>query len=300
MNLSEIRKYGNIEFLAKKAVEGFITGLHKSPYNGFSVEFAEHKQYNTGDSTKNIDWKVFARTDKLYLKNYEEETNLRCQLIIDTSSSMFYPAENYGKLTFSIYAAAALSIMLQKQRDAVGFTTFSDEIELNTPIKSNAAHLHKLFIQMQHVLDDAKPSGKQTSIAKTIHHIATKLHKRSLVIIFSDMFENIEQADELFHALQHLRHKKNEVLLFHTVDKKTERDFEFEERPHEFIDLESGSKIKLSPSQVKESYAESMTAYMNDLALKCAQYRIEFIEADINKSLDQILLPYLVKRSKMR
>ncbi len=299
MDLSEVRKFGNIEFLAKKAVEGFITGLHKSPYNGFSVEFAEHKQYNTGDSTKNIDWKVYARTDKLYLKNYEEETNLRCQLIIDTSSSMYYPESNNGKLTFSIYSAAALAIMLQKQRDAVGLTTFSDKINISTPVKSNTAHLHKLFIHLEQLLRSTPPQ-ETSSIAETLHLIAAKQHRRSLIILFSDMLENQQSQEELFTALQHLKHNKHEILLFHAMDYKTEQEFEFEERPHEFIDLESGDRIKLSPTQIKEHYVKSMAEFTKNITLKCAQYKIDYIQADINKSLDQILLPYLVKRKKMR
>jgi uncharacterized protein (DUF58 family) len=299
IDLSKVKQFGNIEFLARQMVEGFITGLHKSPYHGFSVEFAEHKIYNTGESTRHIDWKVYAKSDRLYTKRYEEETNLRCQILIDTSSSMFYPTENNGKITFSIMAAASLTYMLQRQRDAIGLTTFAEEIELQTPIKSTGTHIHRLFLQLERLLAEHRPQ-KKTSVASVIHLVADKLTRRSLVIIFSDMFEDLAQKDELFAALQHLKHNQHEVLLFHVADAKTELTFDFQERPYEFIDIESGEKLKIQPSEVREHYRTAMDAYKQELKLKCGQYKIEFIEADINQGIDQILLPYLVKRNKMR
>jgi uncharacterized protein (DUF58 family) len=294
-----IRQYGNIEFLAKQMVEGFITGLHKSPYHGFSVEFAEHRLYNTGESTRHIDWKVYAKTDRLYTKRYEEETNLRCQILIDTSSSMYYPEKDFGKVTFSIMAAASLAYMLQNQRDAVGISTFSETVEMQTAIKSTSSHIHSVFLQLEKLLR-AAPKEKKSAVASMIHQIADKINKRSLVIIFSDMFENIQDKDNIFSALQHLKHNRHEVLLFHVIDGKTEMDFDFEERPYEFTDIESGEKIKIQPSEVKEHYKTSINAFFNELKLKCGQYKIDFIVADINKSYDQILLPYLIKRTKMR
>src|SRR5690606_67872 len=175
----------------------------------------------------------------LYTKRYEEETNLRCHLIIDTSSSMNYPVSSNGKLALSLISAASLAYLLHKQRDAVGLFTFSDRIELETPVKSTGSHLHKLFLELDALLH-RKPDRKKTAVSAVLHEIAQKIHKRSLVIIFSDMLENQEQADQLFAALQHLKHNKHEVLLFHVTDKKTEMDFDFEDRPHEFIDIESG------------------------------------------------------------
>jgi uncharacterized protein (DUF58 family) len=299
IDLGTIKQFGNIEFLAKQLVEGFITGLHKSPYHGFSVEFAEHRLYNSGESTRHIDWKVYAKTDRLYTKRYEEETNLRCQLLLDTSSSMYYPETNHGKITFSIVAAAALAYMLQTQRDAVGLSTFSESLELQTPIKSTPSHVHSLFVLLERLLKE-NPKQKKTSVASVIHQIADKIHKRSLVILFSDMFENVDEAENIFSALQHLKHNKHEVLLFHVMDSKTEEDFQFEERPYEFIDIESGEKVKIQPSEVKDYYVASMKKFHHDLKLKCHQYKIDFIIADINKGYDQILLPYLIKRSKMR
>jgi uncharacterized protein (DUF58 family) len=298
IELSKVKQFGNIEFLARQMVEGFITGLHKSPYHGFSVEFAEHKIYNSGESTRYIDWKVFAKTDKLFTKRFEEETNLRCQIVIDTSSSMFYPEADNGKITFSALAAASLTYMLHKQRDAVGLTTFSDAIELQSPIKSTSSHVHRLFLILEKMLHEKKPE-KKTSVASVIHQVADKLSRRSLVIIFSDMFEDPTQQEELYAALQHLKHNQHEVLLFHVTDAQTEFDFDFKERPYEFIDIETGEKIKVQPDQIREHYKNAIAQFRNELKLKCGQYKIEFIEADIRKGMDQILLPYLVKRGRM-
>jgi uncharacterized protein (DUF58 family) len=280
-------------------VEGFITGLHRSPFHGFSVEFAEHRLYNTGESTRHIDWKVFAKTDKLFVKRYEEETNLRCQILLDVSSSMYYPKETKGKLTFSVFAAAALAYMLQKQRDAVSIATFDNKIIEHTPCKSTTIHLHQLFLLLQRLLD-AESNLQSTLASKVLHEIAEKIHKRSLVVIFSDMFEQIEDAQELFGALQHLKHQQHEVLLFHVVDKKTEQDFVFENRPYEFIDLETGEKVKLQPNQIQDSYRKQIVEFSQELKMKCGQYKIDFIEVDIAQPFEDILYAYMVKRAKMR
>jgi uncharacterized protein (DUF58 family) len=285
--------------LAKQMVEGFVTGLHKSPFHGFSVEFAEHRLYNTGESTRHIDWKVFGKTDKLFLKRYEEETNLRCHIMIDTSSSMYYPEKTKGKISFSVVAAGAIANMLQKQKDAIGLTTFSDEIEIQTQIKSTPTHVHKIYIDLQQILE-SEPIKKKSSVVESLHLIAEKIHKRSLVVIFSDMFDDINNAEKIFSALQHLKHNKHEVLLFHVKDKKTEEDFDFEERPYEFVDIETGESIKAQPSQVKDFYQASIKTFFQDLKLKCGQYKIDFIEADINEGIDQILWAYLIKRDKMK
>ncbi|MDN5214088.1 DUF58 domain-containing protein [Fulvivirgaceae bacterium BMA12] len=298
IDLKKVKEFGNIELLARQLVEGFITGMHKSPYHGFSVEFAEHRLYNTGESTKYIDWKAYAKTDRLYSKRFEEETNLRCHLVIDNSSSMYYPVENKGKVTFSILSAAALAYLLQKQRDAVGIFSFSDKIELQTQIKSTSSHLHKLFISLEKMLDET-PKTKKTSVAPVLHEIAEKIHKRSLVIIFSDMFQNTINNQEIFTALQHLKHNKHEVLLFHVTDILTELNFNFEERPYEFQDMESGEKLKLQPSQIKDLYQQKMKEYYQALRLKCGQFKIDYVEADINKNFDQVLSAFLIKRTKM-
>lgn len=292
--------------LARQVVEGFITGLHKSPFHGFSVEFAEHRLYNAGETTRHIDWKLYGRTDRLYVKRYEEETNLRCRIIIDQSSSMYYPVidrptfNKPNKITFSIYAAAAIITMLKKQRDAVGISLFDEVISQHTAERSSSTHIKYLFSLLEQMMPPIGPDiQKTTNAAAAIHEIAEKVHKRSLVIIFSDMFDSYHESTELLSALQHLRHNKHEVILFHVTDKKKELDFEFENRPYKFIDMETGREIKVRPSEVKDQYTHAISKFYSDLKLKCGQYLIDFVEVDINQGFNQILLPYLMKRQKM-
>jgi len=299
INRPSIEPFKNLELLAKKVVEGFITGLHKSPFHGFSVEFAEHRLYNTGESTRHIDWKLFGRTDKLFVKRYEEETNLRCQIVIDVSSSMLFPIETENnKLHFSIHAAAALNELLKQQRDAVGLTLFSDKIELHYPAKGSPAQQKLIYSTLEELLN-RKDHNKSSSTVNALHQIAEIIHKRSLVVIFSDMFDNNSDNDELFSALQHLKYKKHEVVLFHVNDKSKELDFDFENRPYHFIDLETGEQIKLNPKQIKDNYIAEVQKFTTALKLKCGQYHIDFVEADINEGFNNILLTYLIKRSLM-
>ena len=299
LNEFDIRQSGNLEFLAKQVVEGFITGLHKSPYHGFSVEFAEHRLYNPGDSVKNMDWKVYARTGRLYTKRYDEETNLRCQLVIDASSSMFYPQESkQNKIRFSILSAAAIMYLMKRQRDAFGLSVFSEKVDIHTDARSTQVHRKLLLTYLEKVLKE-EPKNKSTSAAASLHEIAENIHKRSLVIVFSDMMDNAEKQDEMFSALQHLKYNNHEVILFHVVDKSSEIDFKFDNRPYEFVDLETGEKLKLQPNQVKEFYVSKMQEYYQQLKLKCAQYKIDLVEADVQQPYKQVLLPYLMKRTKL-
>lgn len=301
----QIRNLGNLELLARQVVEGFIIGLHKSPFHGFSVEFAEHRIYNQGEPTRNIDWKVFARTDKMYTKRYEEETNLRCQIVIDSSSSMYFPEvtkqspDNVNKIRFSALAAASLMNLLMKQRDAFGLSFFNEGVDIHTRPKSSTTHYRLMLVYLQQLLDNPTHDVK-TAAAAALHQIADSIHRRSLVIIFSDMFDDTEREQDLFDALQHLKHAKHEVVLFHTVDKRREIDFEFDNRPYEFIDMESGERVKLQPQQVKEYYVQQVAAYQERLRLKCLQYKIDYVEADINAGFRPILQQYLVKRARMR
>ncbi len=305
LDRNRITEHLNLELLANQVVEGFIIGLHKSPFHGFSVEFAEHRIYNVGESTRNIDWKVFARTDRLYTKRFEEETNLRCQIVIDSSSSMFFPYQKTpdpykpgNKFIFSALAASALMVLLRKQRDAFGLTLFDQKITTHTPIKSSTTH-YKVLMQYLEQAYQENALEKKTCAAETLHELAEKIHRRSLVILFSDMFENMEEEHELFQALRHLKHNKHEVILFHTVDKSLEIDFDFPDRPYHFIDIETGESVKVQSSQVKDHYVSQMQTYIKRLRERCLQYRIEFVEADINQGYRQVLLPYLVKRTKM-
>ena len=289
-----------MEFLAKQAVEGFITGMHKSPFHGFSVEFAEHRLYNKGESTRHIDWKLFARTDKLFIKRYEEETNLRCQLVIDASSSMYFPdRESWKKINFAAHAAATLAYLLRKQRDAVGLTFFSDKLELHTPAKSSMTHHRFIYNELEKMLFDFEPADKKsTTVAQNLHIIAENVARRSLVCIFSDMLTG-EDSDEIFSALQHLRHAKHEVIVFHVRDDSKEMNFDFENRPYTFVDMETGEEIKLNPNQYKEAFKEMAERKKKSLKLKCGHYMIDFVDCDINKGYNNILLQYLIKRQKM-
>jgi len=306
LDTSRLEQFSSLEFLARQVVEGFITGLHKSPFHGFSVEFAEHRLYNTGESVRNIDWKLFGRTDRLYVKRYEEETNLRCQILIDNSSSMYFPVmdtptiDRPNKITFSIYVAAALLCLFKKQRDAAGISIFSDQIELHTPAKSSTVHQKYLFSELNRLLTPL-PAGtrKRSAVATTIHELAERIHKRSLVIIFSDMFENSLEPEKLFASLQHLKHNKHEVVLFHVNDKLHELELDYQNRPSRFVDMETGQQVKLFPAQVKQQYMEAVRSFMEELKLRCGQYRIDLVEADIRKGFEQVLMPYLVKRSKL-
>ena len=298
----DLKSIENMELFAKQVVEGFIIGLHKSPFHGFSVEFAEHRIYNQGDTTKNIDWKVFARTDKLFTKRFEEETNLRCQIVIDTSSSMYFPKSEknskLNKLQFSALAAASLMNLLKKQRDAFGLSLFDTDLKIHTGAKSSTTHYRLMLKYLEELIFDSTPE-KNTSLSNALHAVADRIHRRSLVIIFSDMLDDPSQSEQLFAALQHLKYNKHEVVLFHTMDHKLEMDFEYENRPYQFIDMETGEKIRLQSNQVKELYKEKITQYKEEIYAKCLQYNIDLIEADIRKGFAPILQSYLVKRKKM-
>ena len=301
----QIEKYSALELLAKQVVEGFITGLHKSPFHGFSVEFAEHRLYNSGESIKHIDWKLYGRTDKLFVKRYEEETNLRSRIVLDISSSMFYPKvkefnfNEQNKISFSIIAAAALINILKKQRDAVGLTCFSDTLDVHTDVKSNGDHINHLYQILSEQINNRNKEAYQTNVAETLHQLANVLHKRSLIIVFSDMLENHENMDSFFDALRHLKHNKHEVILFHVQDKNTEIDFNFDQLPKRFIDLESGDEIKLQPKEIKDAYRKSMKEFEDLIKLKSTQYKIDLVSADINKGFDQILYPFFTKRKRL-
>lgn len=299
LNLRETTQPGSLELLARQLVEGFITGLHKSPYHGFSVEFAEHRLYNEGESTRHLDWKIYGRTDKLFTKQYEEETNLRCLIAVDTSSSMFYPIDTKAKIRFSAYVAGALAMMLSRQRDAVGLCLFSDRIETLTPIKSTPTHIEKLFIHLERVVTGAHKTTSKTNVARVLHEVAEKIHKRSLMVIFSDMFDG-DNTEELFKALQHLKHNQHEVIVFHVTDTETELLLNFEDRPHEFVDMESGDKLRLNPADVREVYKKESDQFYKTLKMRCTQYKIDFVEADVRQDVNLIFQTYLIKRSKMR
>lgn len=299
---SYLAQTGNLELLARQVVEGFITGLHKSPFHGFSVEFAEHRLYNSGESTRHIDWKLFARSDKLFTKKYEEETNLRCQLVFDTSSSMYYQAKNgWSKLEFALLAGASIAELMKKQRDAVGLALFDEKLRLNTPAKSSVAHHRFLISEMEKLLiqyNESNKRGAQTTQA--LHDLAELCHKRSLIVLFSDLLDDPSKLEEFMQAIQHLKHAKHEVVIFHIVDKKTEVDFDLDNRPVNLVDMETGERMKLHPNEVKKSYSESIKRYFDDVALRCSQYAVDFVPVDIEEGLNEVMARFLIKRQKLQ
>lgn len=303
--LTKTGGFKNLELLAKQVVEGFIAGMHKSPFHGFSAEFAEHKIYNQGESTKHIDWKLYAKTDKLFTKRYDEETNLRCHLIIDNSSSMHYPEmkdfsiNNLNKIAFSALASASLMHILKKQRDAVGMSIYSDAYDYYAPEKGSERHHHMLLGELSKMVV-SKPVNKQTKTYTYLHQIAEKIHRRSLIFFFTDMFQTTTDQTKLFEALRHLKHKKHEVVLFHVFDKEKELTFDFENTPKRFVDVETGEHINLYPETIKEAYSEAVGSYFDELRLKCGQYQIKYVEADITKDFDKILTTYMVERGKFK
>ncbi len=292
--------FSNLELLANQVVEGFITGLHKSPFHGFSVEFAEHRLYNKGNSIKNIDWKLYARTEKLFVKCFEEETNLRCHLLIDHSASMFYPDSSVNKFQFSALAASAIINLLKRQRDAFGLTVFSDEVELHTDARSTTTHQKLILQELSKRLVKSEKTRK-TDIAGCLHAIAEKIHKRSLVVLFTDMFDNSKSTDQLekvFSALQHLKFANNEIIVFNVHDRKHELNFDFENRPYHFIDLEGEGDLKLNPSQYKELYLSKVAEFNTFISTKCAQLSINLVNADIENGYFPILNSWLIARAK--
>ena len=290
----------NLELIARQVVEGFIIGLHKSPFHGFSVEFAEHRLYNPGDPMRYIDWKVYGRTDKLFIKRFEEETNLRCCLVLDTSPSMQFPRDEkrINKLQFSCVAAASLIELLKRQLDAAALAKFDNEVTYFSQCRSALSHYRQLTSELQQTLNYTS-QDKKTNAAAALHLIAEQMHRRSLVVIFSDMIDDADNIEELFGALQHLKYNKHEVILFHIMDGAQEVAFEFENRPYEFVDMETGDKIKLQPQQIKDQYVERMQAFNREVEEKCHQYKIDRVTVDLKQPVDEVLHAFLVKRNKM-
>ncbi|MDI9308733.1 MAG: DUF58 domain-containing protein [Limnohabitans sp.] len=301
--LEKISSFQHLELLANQIVEGFISGMHKSPFHGFSAEFAEHKIYNTGESTKHIDWKLFAKTDRLYTKRFEEETNLRCHLIIDNSSSMHYPKleknqsfyEN--KIGFSVLASAVLMNLLKKQRDAVGLSIYSDSYEYYSPEKGSDRHHRMLLNKLENLLKTPDET-KQTDTTTYLHQIAEKMHRRSMIILFTDMFQGNKEDEKLFKALQHLKHNKHKVVLFHVFDKKTEYSFNYDNSPRKFIDLENGDSINVFAENIKTEYEKKVKTYFETISNTCAMYKIKYVPVSIDENFEKILTTYLIEKQK--
>ena len=298
--------YNSIDFKTTQIVEGFMTGFHKSPFHGFSVEFAEHRLYNTGESTKYIDWRLYARTDKLFVKRFEEETNLRTMFVLDSSSSMFFPynqtqnEEKNNKFSFSVYACGVIMQILYKQRDAFGLSFISKEIDYISPIKTNLAHKQYLFTLLENKIKTKENLSQITCINKALHSLSEQIHRRSLFIIFTDLFSDTFSAEELIDSLRHLKHNKHEVILFHVFDNEKEVNFDYKMGYYRFIDVESGEELKINPDQVRSQYTKTIKQRLDLIRSECNKLKIDFVHADINKGFDQILFPFLIKRSKLK
>ncbi len=298
-----LSKLASLELRAKRIVEGFISGLHKSPFHGFSVEFAEHRPYNPGDDFKHIDWKVYAKKERFYVKQYEEETNLRAYVMLDTSSSMLF--KHFGhwtKLRYGIHFAASLMYLMHRQRDACGLIPFHDKIDAFIPAKSTYAHLRQIYTHLEkELIREEKDDGirRITASAQAIHEVAERLNHRSLVIIITDLFENVDEHDEIISALKHLRHRKHEVLLFNVLEKRSERDLDFPDQRFVFEDMELGDEVEVLPAQVRKDYQEKVTEYTEKFRRACSEFEIDFVEVDTEGDFDVSLLAYLNKRRRL-
>ena len=298
IDYKKARKFGSLELLAKQVVEGFITGLHQSPFHGFSVEFAEHRLYNNGESIKHLDWKLLARTDKMFIKRYEEETNLRCNILIDGSSSMLFPLkQEFNKLSFSIDAAAALVFLMRKQRDAFGLSVFSDKYDFYSPAKSSLTHQRFILSSIEKLSENKynEKEVKSTDITAAVNRLAMTINKRSLVFIFSD-FMGIENFDEFANSIKHLRHNMHEVVIFNVFDNNLENELNLKNKYYNVVDMETGEKVKLHPNQIQEKFKQQRRAYALKLKNMLISQKVEFINANIEYGFDNILLQYLIKR----
>ena len=274
---------------ARLIVEGFKIGLHKSPYHGFSVEFSDHRQYNPGDPVAHIDWKVFGKTDRYYIKRYEEETNLKSYILLDHSASMGYGKGKMNKLEYGKALASSLAWLMMSQQDAVGLITYNDELTSYLPPRSLRSYLDEIFKKLYNL-----ESGDRTSTAKVLHKLAEQVRKRGLIVLISDMLDDI---DELFSGLQHFRHQKHEVILFHIQD-QDELDFDFK-RETEFIDAETKEKITVNPWMIRRDYQQEYENYTKELKRRCYEAGIEYNPITTSTPFEKNLLDYLVKRSRL-
>ncbi|MCC5914166.1 MAG: DUF58 domain-containing protein [Balneolaceae bacterium] len=305
LNSDILTRLAPLEMKARHIVEGFISGLHRSPYHGFSVEFAEHKPYNQGDDFRHIDWKVYGKSERFYVKRYEAETNLRAHVVLDISSSMdFKHFADWSKLQYSIHLAASLMYMLHRQRDACGLILFDDDIREEYRARSSQKHLRHLYSRLEEWLSDASGSRdtlerRSSASARALDNLAERLKKRSLVIVLTDLFENVENHDALLSSLRHLRHEKHEVLLFNVLEHKSERELDFPDGKYLFEDMETGSEMEVVPAQVKEEYRKKVAEYTTRFKIACNEARIDFEEIDTMSAFDLALLAYLNKRKKL-
>ena len=296
-----------LEFTTKKIVEGALTGIHKSPFHGFSVEFLEHRQFQNGDESKNIDWKLFAKTGKHYIKKFEEETNLNLQLVIDTSSSMFFPKTSPpfepsdNKMAYAIYLAGCFIHIARKQRDAVGLHLFNSDLNVSTPAKTNANHMHQLFDILGNQLDEVKDQ-QTTGYLKALQSLVPRVNEKSIILVLTDFLPTLksDEMKQLMATLQALKSKHSEILFFQIAENNLESQFNFPNRPVNIVDQETGKKFKLQPSEVKQRYQEAYQKSFSSIKSALLSQQILFERFTIDTPFVQALAPYLKRRSKMR
>lgn len=297
---ADLAQIESFELRARAVVEGFITGLHKSPYHGFSVEFAEHRAYNPGDELRHVDWKVFGRSDRLVVKRYEEETNLRHFVVLDTSASMRYAGRaGLSKLAYGATLAGALHVLMAKQRDATGLIAFDRGVHTLVPPKSTRGHVRALLARLDALAHAPERAGTETAAAAALHEVADRIPRRALVVVISDLFETVAGADETVRALRHLRHQGHEVVVFHVLDEATERRFDFADRPVRVRDMESGEEMTLQPAQLREGYREAAEAFLADVRRTCREAGVDYVTLDTARPYADALRAYLDKRRRL-
>ena len=282
----QAQQLASMQLVARTVVEGFVTGMHRSPHHGFSTEFSDHREYVPGDELRHLDWMALARTDRYYVKRYEQETNLRCYLLLDCSGSMAYASGVLSKFEYGCYLAATLAYLMVRQQDSVGLVCFDDVIRLNIAPRSTPTHLTYLFGELETVR-----TGKRTDVSRTIHDIAERIHRRALIILISDMYDD---PAEVRRALQHFRHKKHEVIVFHVLD-PFEVDFPFT-RLISFEDMETGERLQIDPKQVRDAYLTEIGAFMENFRRTCSESQIEYVVADTRTPFERMLIRYLSRR----
>jgi uncharacterized protein (DUF58 family) len=278
----------NLSLAARGVVEGFISGLHASPYKGFSVEFAEHRKYSPGDNTRHLDWRILGRTNRLYIKQYEEETNLRAQVLLDVSGSMGF-GDGLTKLQYGAYLSASLAYLMMRQQDAVGLTTFDNAIQLDMPARSSPRHLDEMMRRLE-----AVQPGKTTRISDTLHQLADRFQRRRLIILISDLYDEPTAVER---ALHHFRHRRHEVILFHVFD-PAELDLPYRDTST-FVDLETGERIQADPVYIREEYRRQVREFIEKYRRVCVDCRIDYIQTTTAVPYDFMLSGYLVKRSRL-
>jgi uncharacterized protein (DUF58 family) len=284
-----ISRLNNLSLKARFVVEGFIVGLHKSPYHGFSVEFSEHRAYGAGDEIRHVDWKLWGKTDRFFIKQFEEETNLKSYLLVDQSLSMTYKSKNTTKLEYAQILAASLGYLMLKQQDAVGLTLFDDRIRVNIPARSKRSHLNIILSKMQNII-----AGPETTIAPVLHKTAEAIKKRGLIILISDLFDD---PDKVLSGLQHFRYKGHEVIVFHVLDPQ-ELTLDFTQRTR-FRDMESGEEIVTDPWHIQSDYQKSMEQFCDYIKSNCRQKNIDYVQLSTDLPLDMALSEYLIKRKRI-